>query len=430
MRLKARLGSTLLVLAIAAALFSNVAAAQQPVQIDFQFRDVALAQRWIEEFEALNPHIKVNYIQAPSGQYTAETIIRWAAGVGPDVVEVWGSFAQDFARAGALLDLRPYVERDAAEVDPDDFWPAMWEAAHVRYGTYAGEMFRMPRYTPFSAYFFNIDYLEQAGLSDPLTLDKAGSWTYETLRDMARKLTVRSGDAVERYGFGTSTTDMNRLSTWIRAFGGEWFNPDDPTDFTGDSPASVAAMTFLQEMIWQDSSTAPSSGRGDFANGRIAIIEQIMNSVATPEFLGIGNQFQWGVAPVPVGTGGRKTRTGDDGIAIWRDTPRAEAAWEFVKFVTGPRGQQIQVEVQGHPPVRRSMASYFLQYYPIVDPWVFNTGLADAGIEISGIMVGNVGQITSLVNQALAESLRDNLKPYELAIRERAEAIEGLTRVP
>lgn len=155
-----------------------------------------------------------------------------------------------------------------------------------------------------------------------------------------------------------------------------------------------------------------------------------MNSVATPEFLGIGDQFQWGVSAVPAGVNGRKTRTGDDGIAIWRDTPRADAAWEFVKFITGPRGQQIQVEVQGHPPVRRSVAPYFLEYYPIVDPWVFNTGLADAGLEISGLMVGDVGQITRLINEALTESLRENVKPYEVAIKERVDAIEALTRVP
>lgn len=415
--------------AVMMVLFAGVVVAQEPVEIEFQFRDAPVAERWIAEFEALNPHIKVKFTQSPSGSHTAETIVRWAAGVGPDVVEVWGPFAQDFARAGALLDLRPYVERDFTQEEIADFWPAMWEAAHVRYGEFAGEQFRMPRYTPFSVYFFNIDHLQQAGLVDPLTLDKSGGWTYEALRDMARKATIRDGDEVQRYGFGTSTTDVNRMSTWIRAFGGEWFNPNDPTEFMGHTPASVAAMTFLQEMIWQDFSTAPSSGRGDFASGRISIMEQIMNSVGTPDFQSIGGQFEWGVAPVPVGLNGRKTRTGDDGIAIWRNSPQADAAWEFAKFITSTRGQEIQVIEQGHPPVRRSAAQYFLQVYPVVDPWVFNAGLADAGLEISGLMVGDVGQITSLISQALGESIRDNQKPYEVAIKERVGAIEALTRV-
>lgn len=79
---------------------------------------------------------------------------------------------------------------------------------------------------------------------------------------------------VTRHGFATSVTDYCRMSSWVRAFGGEWCNPEDPTDFVGDQPNTVEAMTFLQEMIWQDQSTLPGANRGDFAAGAVPMMER------------------------------------------------------------------------------------------------------------------------------------------------------------
>ena len=56
---------------------------------------------------------------------------------GPDVIEIWGDWAQDYARTGALLDLRPYVERDFTAADIADFFPSAWEAATVKHGPFA-----------------------------------------------------------------------------------------------------------------------------------------------------------------------------------------------------------------------------------------------------------------------------------------------------
>lgn len=139
-----------------------------------------------------------------------------------------------------------------------------------------------------------------------------------------------------RHGFATSVTDYCRMSSWVRAFGGEWCNPEDPTDFVGDQPNTVEAMTFLQEMIWQDQSTLPGANRGDFAAGAVPMMEQMLNSAVTfRDVAEVGEAgrvaaeataaLDWGVVPLPMEPNGRKTRTGDDGIAIWSGTQHPDA---------------------------------------------------------------------------------------------------------
>ena len=81
-------------------LCSLAASAQEPVTITFQYRSgegrAEAVQAWIEEFEREHPHIKVEWLQPPS-DYRERTLISWASGTGPDVIEIWGDWAQDYA---------------------------------------------------------------------------------------------------------------------------------------------------------------------------------------------------------------------------------------------------------------------------------------------------------------------------------------------
>lgn len=411
-------------------LFASAAFAQ--VTITFQYRvtdqaRVDVVNAWIEEFERQNPDIKVELLPA-GGDYRERTIVSWAAGTGPDVIETWGDWAQDYARAGALLDLRPYVERDFTAADINDFFPTAWEAATVMHGPFAGEMFRMPRYMLTVVFYYNQDMFERAGLANPTQLDAAGEWTYDTLRDVAKKLTIRSGDTVQQWGFTTDTDDYNRRTTWVRAHGGEWFDPNNPTNFTGDEGGAVQALTLLQEMIWVDGSTHPEYVTDDFRAGNVAIAEDGIHAVLGRYDVAIGGSFEWNIAPTPVGPNGRKAYTGDDGFVIWRNTPNPEAAWRFVKFLTSKEGQEINIAHEGLTPVRRSA---FPAYQQLTDKYnldVLLTNMADAGLPLLVHMPGNVAGIASQIVATLDRVMERNEAPYAQAIREVSATIEALAR--
>ncbi len=412
-------------------LLGGVAASAEQVTITFQYRgggartEVALA--WIEEFEKLHPEIHVEFLPAPSG-YRERTILSWASGTGPDITEIWGDWAQDYARAGVLMDLRPFIERDFTAEEIADFFPVAWEASYLKYGPNAGIQFRVPRYIITTAYYYNQNLFERAGLPTPDLLEAAGEWTYDTLRDVARKLTISQGDQIAQWGFTLNATDYRRLAEWVRAFGGEWFDPANPYAFVGDEGGAVEAMSFLQEMVWVDRSTEPTLFNEGFEAGVVALMEDGNHDVFARYDRNIQGAFEWNLAPVPVGPNGRKAYTGDDGFVIWKDTPHPEAAWEFVKFLVSKQGQELMSAYEGLAPVRRSAFPFYQQLGAQYRLDIMFTNMADAGPPISSFMVGDVAAVGTQINNALAASIQRNEKPYVQAVREVADAIEGLLR--
>ncbi len=411
-------------------LFATSAFAQTTIVFQYRVNDQArqdVVNAWIAEFERQNPGIKVELLPAGS-DYRERTLIQWASGTGPDVIELWGDWAQDYARAGTLLDLRPYVERDFTAEDIADFFPAAWEAATVRFGPSAGEIFRIPRYVITVVVYYNEELFQRAGLPTPMQYEAAGEWTFDTLRELARRLTIRNGDIVQQWGFTTDTDDYNRRTAWVRAFGGEWFDPNNPYNFTGDEGGAVEALSFLQEMIWVDGSTHPEYITDDFRAGTVAMAEDGIHAVLSRYDATIAGSFPWNIAPAPVGPNGRKAYTGDDGFAIWRNTPNAEAAWKFVKFLTSKEGQEINIAIEGLAPSRRSA---FPAYQLLTDRYNLNvllTNMADGGVPMLATVPGNIKAIADTLVAVLDRVMERNEVPYAQAIREVAETIETYAR--
>ena len=409
---------------------ASVVHAEQ-VTIYFQYRSGgardAAVYAWIEEFERLHPEINVEYYPAPDG-YQDRTLVSWASGTGPDVSEMWGDWAQDYARIGALLDLRPHVARDFTAQDIADFYPVAWDASFLKVGENAGIQFRIPRYMITTVYYYNEDLINQAGLVTPTQLEAEGNWTYESMRDLARKLTIKMGDTTTQYGFTNDNDAWRRISVWVRAFGGEFFNPEDPTDFVGDSAEAVEAITFLEEMVWVDGSMSPVFSREGFEAGTVAMMEEGNHAVMARYHVSIQDAFKWNLAPVPVGRAGRGAYTGDDGFVIWRDTPHPDAAWEFVKFLTSKRGQEIAAQYEGLAPVRLSAFPFYQSLGEQYDLGVMITNMADAGLPVSSFAVGNVGEIGRILDGALKRTTELGETSYARLVHEIAPVIEALAR--
>ena len=428
----ARVSAIVVCVALFALGSAGAALAQETVTLRFQYRTgegrAEAVESWIAEFEREHPNIKVEWYQPPS-DYRERTLISWASGTGPDVTEIWGDFAQDYARAGVLLDLRRYVERDFTQQDIADFYPVAWEASFLHHGVNAGIQFRLPRYMLTLVYYFNAEQIAGAGMETPLALDARGEWTYASLREMARRLTQFSGNEVTRYGFTTDTDAHRRLSTWMRAFGGDLFDPQDPTRFIGHEDRAVEAMTFLQEMIWQDQSTLPEFDPARFYTGGVALVEEGIHAVLSRFDRNIQGEFAW-TSPAPVGRNGRQAYSGDDGFAIWKDTPHPDEAWEFVKFLTSKRGQEIAALNEGLAPVRRSATPVYQELAPHINLQAYITNMGDASLPVSSVMVGDVAGIGRILDGILDATMERNEKPYAQAVQEVAEVVAAMAADP
>jgi ABC-type glycerol-3-phosphate transport system substrate-binding protein len=187
-------------------------------------------------------------------------------------------------------------------------------------------------------------------------------------------------------------------------------------------------MTLLQEMIWSDQSTAPSFARGNFFKGLIGIVEEGNHSVLDQFDRTIAGSFSWDLAPSPVGVNGRKAYSADNGFGMWRDTPRPEESWRFIKFLTSTRGNEIAAKHEGLAPVRRSAMPFYQQLAPELNLGVLFTNMEDPGPPLTTLLIGDVKNIADTLNNALDRALIKNEKPWAIIAEEIKPLIEGWAR--
>lgn len=384
-----------------------------------------LVQAWIEAFEAQNPDVHVEWIPAVDA-WQDKLLVEMAAGTAPDITEFWGDFGQKLAREGLLLDLRPYVERDMSPEEVADFFPALWETTFVQFGPRKGVQFSLPRYINTMVTYFNADAFAQAGLEDPMSLDRRGEWTWETMREAAIKLTRRDGSVVTRWGFMTTTSDWNRMAQWLWEAGGDWMDPEDPKRFIGDQPEAVSAIAFLHEMIWELGVARNNLSGTEFINGNAAMADDGIHAIFNNYEAGIAGSFDWNVAPRPKGPNGRKPWAVDDAFGIWSGTRHPDEAWRFLKFLASREGQEIMSTIEGLAPTRRSVAPVYLSQSDRLNLGVFVESMVDARVGVAARTAGDTVQVGQAINQALQESLVNNQRPYVQAAATAKAVIDSI----
>lgn len=214
------------------------------------------------------------------------------------------------------------------------------------YLTNSGKLYGMPRYLWLWQFYYNTELLEKGGI-------KAPPATWAEFRDMAKKLTKPPVyGAIFTLG---STLSVNTFTMRLRAEGGEFMKGDKPTF---NSPEGVAALTDLVNII-KDGSVDPASFEFTsttpmidvFVQGRAAMstcTPPMLSTAADPAKSQVVGKV--GVSLLP----GSKLKSGGyselGGIAITSTCADKDAAWEFVKFVTGTEQQKKMALAIGRIP--------------------------------------------------------------------------------
>ncbi|MGH2351707.1 MAG: ABC transporter substrate-binding protein, partial [Chloroflexota bacterium] len=167
-------------------------------------------KRWTVEFPKLNPSVgEVEVWIAPAegttaGAYNIKVQTAIAAGSGPDVMmEVW-----PVDPPGILLHLDPYLKQK--KLNKADYW---WSKYYQE--TADGRIFSLPMGAYVGGMVANLDMFERAGVPLPQK-----EWTFNDLRDIARRLRRDKAWGVERQ---TGAWDQG----WTNRFaseGAEWYD--------------------------------------------------------------------------------------------------------------------------------------------------------------------------------------------------------------
>jgi multiple sugar transport system substrate-binding protein len=129
----------------------------------------------------------------------------------------------------------------------------------------------------------------------------------------------------------------------------------------------------------------------------------------------IGNKFTLGTAVFPVDNkakGGLPTG-GSSAIITARDPAKQKAAWEYVKFMTGPEAQKIVVEITGYLPTNKlaSGPDFLGPYYEANPNFKTITYQTDRSVPWQGYPGGSSVRIWRLQRDIINGVMRGETQP-------------------
>ncbi len=345
-RLSFRFLAALLALALVALTGCRRPPEEDAKRIQFAFWGSVQQQRAEEElidrFHEAHPEIEVD-VMVIGSRYAEVIQAMIIGGVAPDVFMVNLINYDEWSSRGVLEDLTgKFLSVDEeAEVLP------IPRRAVERDGRFFG--------IPINAHgmvtFYNRDALDAAGIELP---PEGINW--EFLEEMAPRLSRRAGRT-------DAPTDFLMLMPpppilfWQH--GVEFFDDlTHPTEVTVNVPEAIEAIGLLRRFRESGYSVPPdiASDEGTyqlFRDGRVAFY--FNGRWMTPEFAG-RTDFDWDIRPFPGGPVSNITQHGGTVLAIWKDSPRKEAARKFLRFYASERGARISMQWQRNVPIFDELA--------------------------------------------------------------------------
>lgn len=362
----------------------------------------------IENFEAANPDITVRHTTFPYADYQTRVVAAKAAGQGPDVVQLFYGWTDQFVNGGLIQPLDPEVF--PPEEIESEFFPIV--SAMQRDGNYYG----LPTAVRSLALFYNKALFEEAGVEPPTNL--------EEFLAAAEATTKRDGGGnITSAGI---TLDMaGQDHHWwrevlIRQNGGEPYDAEGNVAY--DSEAGAAALKF-----YTDLQTEHDVGLVGFMDEGQAAFRAGLAAMTIDGTFRLGafadNPFEWGVVELPADANGMRSNYSSyfaNGIGATAEGEELEAAQKFLQYITSPEAMEIWLDVVGELPARREVA-------------LTETNLADPvlGPFLAGLEYAHTTQFydeaaqrqvaIDMVNRVLLEN-----QPIEESLSQAAEAEQAI----
>jgi multiple sugar transport system substrate-binding protein len=303
----------------------------EPVTISFaNFNDLETPfwQGLKEEFEAVHPNIKIEFVTIPGDEMFDKVLTQIAAGNPPDAAYVSDWMTGSFAQEEGLLSLNDYIAKSKL-IDLNDYVPAFLENSQVD-----GVQYGLPMTSETTGLFYRTDRFQEAGL-DP----NHPPQTWDEFQQYAEKLTDKDK---AKYGFAVFATQGEstyNFYPWLWQAGGDQLNPNDPNDVVWDSPEGQRAADFYANLVNyapQDLLNASAwDARVPFAKGDVAMLMAggwLVGELMTqfPDANG-----KWAVAPLPKDKRCATTIAGDH-LVIFKASKHPEAAYKWIEFLSAP----------------------------------------------------------------------------------------------
>lgn len=299
----------------------------------------------IKRFEAANPDVTVKQTHFPYADYRTKVAAAIPAGEGPDVVQLFYGWLDDYVRAGLLRPL-PKDRFDPARIDAE-FFPIV--RAMKRDGVYMA----LPTAVRSLALFYNKKLLADAGVQVPTTLDE--------LVAVAKAVTKRDDGGNLLVAGITAGMDAQDHHWWrevlVRQYGGQPYS-DDGRKVAYNDKAGIGALQFYVDLLQKEKVAQigfMDEPQAAFKAGRAGLhIDGSFRLGALADVRGL----EWGVAELPSHNGIKSNFSSYwvNGVTTKAEGDRLDAAYRFLDFLTSDEAMQLWVETVGELPAKPSAA--------------------------------------------------------------------------
>ena len=308
---------------------------------------LALEKRFCEAFMQENPGIRVKFIQTPSSAYRDKMILMLASRTAPDVMRV-DSF--DFP---ALVAKDYYHPLDGLIANDPTYRQADYFPVAVQEGRYRGRQYGVNVLFGSPVVYYNKDLLQKAGLEEPYALWRRGEWTWDAYLRYARAMTTKDARG-KPLSFGSWINGFALQCATVYSFGGDIMRDGRVCLAEGKA---AEAMRFVRDLRFRDkvepNASQTANSAFSFEGGKIGMQMEWMG--VTPR-LREAAKFDWDVCPIPLKPGGTTMVKGNQ-LVMSAESRHPEAAWAFMKFMTGKRTEmKLYADLRRCFPTRKDVA--------------------------------------------------------------------------
>lgn len=326
--------------------------AAQKASITFATRDVRdVYPHIVEQFNATHPHIEVELLQVDTNGYGDRLITMFAGGVGPDAFFVFEGDLPRWIRMGLMENLDDFLAKDpdlnVAALYPATFAPMM----------YQGSVYGLSEYVnPNGLVWFNKTMFEEAGLEDPVDLERRGAWDMDVMRQSAQRLSREHADGT-REAWGMHIANWwGPLLSFLKSNG--FTLTDSAGNIAVNSGANLQAVEYLRQWTVEDRSTNAYEWPDEAALLRDKRLGMAIAGGWYTWVIDVIAPIEVDVVPMPVGiTGSQAAVISNPAIGMNPNSPHKDAVWEFMRYILVGEGAEIRAVQESDLPSAMALAN-------------------------------------------------------------------------
>nr|WP_309100429.1 ABC transporter substrate-binding protein [Fredinandcohnia onubensis] len=264
----------------------------------------------------------------------------------PVLTQAYEDWITEYLENDLVADLTPYVTHPEVGFSDDELNDIVEVFREMN--VWDGKYYGMPFNKSTRILFYNVDYLEEAGVEPPTTWDE--------LYTVAEKLTGEK-DGKNVIGLGLENSVTLEFNQWVHQAGGVYFD-EESEKFMMNSPEGKKALEFVYGMI--EDGIARTAGEDGymsepFARGDVGLY--IGSSAGIPYVAAPAeeNGINWAATVLPKGEKAATPFAGTN-VSVFASATDEEkfAAWEYIKFLINTENTTYWAMQSGYLPIRYS----------------------------------------------------------------------------